>query len=78
MVVLISYLVYSDSLLQNAKDIVTKCDSYFIRKCDKSLLENASGFSLENAIVLLQFASVITKCDSYYKLRHLSQNLSVQ
>ena len=30
------------TLLQNAADIITKCDSYFITKCDKSLLQNAT------------------------------------
>ena len=65
-----------DSLLQNATDIIIKCDSYFIKKCDRSLLQNASGFFLQNATVLLQNAvillqnvTVITKCDVYYELR---------
>ena len=53
-------------LLQNATNIITKCDSYFITKCDRSLLENAT--------VLLQNATVIAKCDVYYKLRQLLQN----
>ena len=74
--VTVSYLIHYDSLLQNAIDIITKCDRYFITKCDKGLLQNASGFLLQNAIVLLQNGTVITncddfitKCDSYYKLR---------
>ena len=50
------YLIYYDNLLQNATNIITKCDSYFITKCGRSLLENASVF-------------FITKCDSYYKMR---------
>ena len=56
----------------------------FITKCDRSLLQNASGF-LQNAAVLLQNAIVITKCDdfikkcdSYYKMRHLLQIATVQ
>ena len=56
-----SYLIHCDSLLQNPTDIITKCDSYFIKKCD--LLQNASGFLLQNATVLLQNATVITKYD---------------
>ena len=42
----------------------------FIRKCDRSLIENASGFSVQNATVLLhmrqllQNATLITNCDS--------------
>ena len=36
--VTVSYLMHYDSLLQNATDIITKCDSYFITKCNRSLL----------------------------------------
>ena len=74
--VTVSYLIHYDSLIQNATDIVTKCDSYFIAKCDRSLLQNASVFLLQNASNLLQNAAVftkcnnfITKCDVYYKLQ---------
>ena len=48
---------------------ITKTDGYFVTKCDRSLLQIASGFSLQNATVLLQNATVFTKCDVYYKLR---------
>ena len=58
-----------DSFLQNATDIITKCDSYFVTKCDRSLLQNAQGFLLQSATVLIQNATVITKCDVYYKMR---------
>ena len=44
--VTVSYLIHYDSLLQKATDIITNCDSYFITKCDRSLLQNASDFSL--------------------------------
>ena len=80
-----SYLVHYDTLLQNAADIITKCEISFITKCDNSLSQNASDFLLHNAIVLLQIATVmikcvhfITKCDTYYKLQRLLQNASVQ
>ena len=53
-------MIHYDALLQNGTDIITKCDSYFVIKCDKSLLRNASGFLLQNATVLLQNATVIT------------------
>ena len=66
-------------------EIITKCDSYFIKKRDRNLLQNVSAFLLQNATVLLENASVITKCnnfitkcDSYYKMRRLLQNTSVQ
>ena len=80
--VMVSYLIHYDSLLQNATDIITKCNSYGIKKCDRSLLQNASGFLLQNETVFLQNATVvlqnatvvtncdnfITKSDSYYKM----------
>ena len=63
---------------------ITNYGSYFITKCDKSLLQNASGSLLENATVLLQNVTVITncdnfitKCDSYYKMRRLLQIVTV-
>ena len=58
--VTVSYLMHFDSLLQNATDIITKCNCYFITKYDndKSLLQNAT--------VLLQNTAVITKCDIHY------------
>ena len=52
--VTVSYLIHYDGLLQNARDIITKCK--------RNLLQNASGFVLQNA-------TVITKCNVYYKLR---------
>ena len=74
--VTVSYLIRYDSFLQNATDIISKCDCFFIRKCDRSLLQNALGFLLQNATVLLQNATVIinwedfiSKCEVYYKLR---------
>ena len=52
-----------------------KMRSYFITKCDRSLLQNASSFLLQNATVLLQNATVITKCDDFItKVRQLLQN----
>ena len=81
--VTVSCLIYYDSLLQNATDIITKCDIYFITKCDRTLLQNASGLLLQNATVLLQKATVITncdnfiaKCDVYYKLRQYNGHLT--
>ena len=50
--VTVSYSIRYDSLLQNATDVIIKCDSYFITKCDRSLLQNALGFLLLNATVL--------------------------
>ena len=78
----VNSVVVSDSiryeiLLQNAIDVITKWDSYFITKGDRSLLENVLEFLfqnsttlIQNATILLQNAKVITKCNAYYKLRH--------
>ena len=69
--VTILYLVYFDTFLQSARDIFKTCNSYFIKKYDKSLLQNASGF------YITKYDSFITKSDSYYKMSHLLQNASV-
>ena len=45
-IVTVWYLIRYDILLQNALGVITKWDSYFIIKCDRSLLQNASGFLL--------------------------------
>ena len=42
--------------------IITECDSYFITKYDRSLLQNASVFLLQNV-------TDITQCNNYYKFR---------
>ena len=80
-----SYLTHYNSLLQNSTDIITKCDSYFVTKCGRSLLQNATGFLLQNATVLLQNATVIANCDdfiakynSFYKTWRLLQFATVQ
>ena len=66
---MVSYLVHYDKLSQNATDITTEYDNYFITKCDKILLQNALGFLLQNPTVLLQNTTVITKyVDFYYKM----------
>ena len=49
--VMVSYLVYYDTLLQNATDIITKC-----------FLQNTSGFALQNATVITKYLDFITKC----------------
>ena len=56
-------MIRYDTLLQNAIDIITKCDTYFITKCDKRSLQNASGFLLQNTTVLLQNWTVIRNSD---------------
>ena len=82
--VTVPYVIHYDGLLQNATDIITKCDSYFIGKCDRSLLQKASSYLLQNTTVLLQNVTVatncdnfITKCDSCYKMQRLLQIATV-
>ena len=58
--VTVSYLVHYDSLSQNTTDIITKRNSYFITKCNRSLLQNVQVFYYK----MQQF---------YYKMRHLLQ-----
>ena len=71
-------MICYDNLLQNATNVITKCDSYFIIKRDRSLLQNASVFLLQNATVITKSRDFITKCDSYYKMRRLLQIATVQ
>ena len=52
-------------LLQNATDIITKCD--------KTLFQNASDFLLQNATILLQDPTVIENCDS--TINHFNKKL---
>ena len=63
--------VIFDSLWQ----FITKCGCYFIIKCDRSLLQNASGFLLQDTTVVLQNATGITNCDDcitkFLRLLHL-------
>ena len=82
--VTVSDLICYDNVLQNATDVITKYNSYFVTKCSRSLLQNVSGFLLQNATVLLKNATVIrkcddfiTKCDSYYKMRSLVKIVTV-
>ena len=58
--VTVSYLIHYESLFQNATDIITKCDSYFITKYDY--------YKLLQITTVTHCDDFITKCDSYYKL----------
>ena len=51
-------MIYYDTLLQNATDIVTKSDSYFIAKCDRILLQDATVITKMRR--LLQIATINT------------------
>ena len=60
--VAVSYLTdlrQNANLLQNATDFIEKCNSYFTTKCDKSLLQYASIFLLQNKIVLLKIQQLL-------------------
>ena len=50
------------SLLQSATSVITKCDSFFITKCDKCYYKVRQV--LQSVTILLQSATIITKCDS--------------
>ena len=56
--VTVSYLIHYYSLLQNVADIIAKCDSYIITKCEISLLQNASSFLSQDTTILLQNATL--------------------
>ena len=69
-------MICCNSLLQNATNIITKCGSYFITKCDKSLLQDATVL-LQITTVITNCDDFITKCHSYYKMRRLLQIATV-
>ena len=50
----------------------------FITNCDRSLLQNSSGFFLQNATAGTKCDNFITKCSSYYKMPRLLQIASGQ
>ena len=68
------YLIHYDSLSQNATDVITKCNSYFVTKWDKVYYKMCQIFLLQNVIVLLQNATVNTKCDVYCKLQQYTRH----
>ena len=60
------------------RQILQNTTAIFFTKCDSSLLQNASGFLLQNATVIVSCDNFITKCDSYYNMRRLWQIATVQ
>ena len=75
-IVTVSYLIQHDSSLQVVTDFITKCDSYFVTKCDKFITKGVTFF-------ITKCVSFITKCGIYYKLgrfyytmRQLLQNVT--
>ena len=50
---------------------------FYHKMRDKSLLQNALGFLLQNAIVIKNCDNFITKCNSYYKMQRLLQIATV-
>ena len=73
----VSYLIRYDSLLQNATDAITKCDSYFITKYDKVYYKMRQVFHYK-CDSFTKCDNFIAKCDSYYKMRSLLQIATVQ
>ena len=55
--VTVSYLLRHGNLLQNATDVVTKCDSYFIAKCESFVTKCETYYKVRH---LLQNLSVQT------------------
>ena len=85
--VMVLYLVHYETALHNTTDIITKCDSYFIRKCERTLsiffliIEFRRIFLYMSKCVrffITKCSSFVIKWDSYYKMRRLLQNALVQ
>ena len=66
--VTVSELFCYNSLLQNATDVIAKCDSYFITKRDSFFFR----------FFITKCDSLITRCDNYYKMQRLLQTATVQ
>ena len=64
-VVVVSYLVHYETLLQSETDNITKWDGYVITKYDKSSLQNVSDLLFQDATVLLQIVTVTRKCINF-------------
>ena len=67
-VVAVFSLVHYDTLLQKATDITKKWDSYFISKCNKSLLQSASCFFFKkkcDSFITRQDVTFITKYNEF-------------
>ena len=69
-------MVHYDTLIQNVTDIIIKCNSFFITKRDKCLSQNASGFLLQNVILLLE--NEIFNAIFYNEMQQLLQDASSQ
>ena len=52
-------MIHNCTLLQDATDIVRKFAIYFITKCDRKIIQNAFGFLLQSATILLQNETVL-------------------
>ena len=80
--VVISYLVNHDTLLQNAMDIITKYDSLqnvtkvYYKMCPVFCYK-IEQFHYKMRQLLKKCDGFITNCDSYYKMQCLSQNASI-
>ena len=59
LLVVISNMIHSGIFLQNTTNTI--CDSYVITKCSKSLLQNISGFLLQNVTVLFPIIRITKK-----------------
>jgi len=60
-------LPYLEAYCKVRQLVITKCDSYFIAKCDKCYYKVRQVS--QSVTVLLQSMTDITKCDDYYKVR---------
>ena len=74
------YIGNEQEVLQHVRQLViTKCDSYFITRCDKYCYKVRQV--LQSVTVLLQSTTGLSKCDDYRKVRQnkvFSQNLLIE
>ena len=67
--VTVSYLIRYGILLQNAADVITKCDSYLFQNATEVYYKMRQVFYYKRRqFYYKKCGDFITKCDSYYKM----------
>ena len=79
-------MVHYNTLLQNTTDIITNCYSYFVTKCDKSLLHNAivntkcyvyCKISVHSTLFLTKVSLCLENVLGFFFLWHNEVNLRI-
>ena len=75
--IVVSYLVHYDTLLQNATDLLQNATAILIQNVTKVYYKMRQVFYYKIRQLLQNATTLLLKCDSYYKMRRLLQNVSL-